>query len=60
MIVVSLSIKVALQKAFLQSNCLRRRLCLMAMLVIWQRDAYDMNGENVRSSHSIYIYDCRG
>ena len=43
-IVVLLSGKVSLQKAFLQLPWERKCWCLMAMLVSWWRDEYDRNG----------------
>ena len=57
---VPFSIKVVLQKVFLQLPCLRRNLCSMAMLVSWSRYKYDMTGGNSRSSPSIYLHYFQG
>ena len=48
MVVVLFSGRVVLQKSLLQSLCLSRCLCSMAILVIWRRDEYDITGGNFR------------
>ena len=41
---VSLSGRVALNKAFFQLPCQRRHLCSTEVLISWQRDEYDITG----------------
>ena len=54
-VVVSLSIKVLLQKTLLQSPFMRRRLCSMAVLVLWRRDEYETTG-GIFSFFYLYLY----
>ena len=53
-----LSGRVALQKAFVRLPCRWRHFCSMSILVIWQRDEYDITREIFRYFPNIYPYDC--
>ena len=52
---VSLSGRVALNKAFFQLPCQRRHLCSTEVLISWQRDEYDITGGGGGSLFSQYL-----
>ena len=47
------SVRMALQKVFLKSPCLRWCLCSMAIPVIWRKDEYNITGK--KSFFSQYL-----